>query len=82
MDAAREPFFSFNSFNYGLMVAHNLTKFTLALIYKKEYYFLGNNAVYSVETQTIWLATCFHADILLGIFDPQDGIVMFLQNVC
>jgi hypothetical protein len=28
------------------------------------------------------LATCFHADFLLGlILDPEDGGDMFLQNV-
>jgi hypothetical protein len=28
----------------------------------------------------IWLATCFHAVILLSLFDPEDGGDMFLQN--
>jgi hypothetical protein len=27
------------------------------------------------------LATCFHAGILLGLFDPEDGGDMFLQEV-
>jgi hypothetical protein len=27
------------------------------------------------------LATCFHAGILLGLFDPEDGGDMFLRNV-
>jgi hypothetical protein len=27
------------------------------------------------------LATCFHADILLGLFDPEDGGDIFLRNV-
>jgi hypothetical protein len=26
-------------------------------------------------------ATCFHAGILLGLFDPEDGGDMFPQNV-
>jgi hypothetical protein len=31
---------------------------------------------------TFKLATCFHADILLGLFfDPEDGGDMFLQNI-
>jgi hypothetical protein len=29
----------------------------------------------------ITLATCFHARILLGLFDPEDGDDMFLQNI-
>jgi hypothetical protein len=36
----------------------------------------------SMETQPTWLPTCFHADILLGIFDPQDEVVMYLRNIC
>jgi hypothetical protein len=27
------------------------------------------------------LATCFHAGILLGLFDPEDGDDTFLRNV-
>jgi hypothetical protein len=27
------------------------------------------------------LATCFHAGILLVLFDPEDGGDMFLRNV-
>jgi hypothetical protein len=29
----------------------------------------------------IYFATCFHAAILLGLFDPEDGGVMFLRNI-
>jgi hypothetical protein len=29
-----------------------------------------------------WLATCFHAGILLGLFDPEDGGDVFLWNIC
>jgi hypothetical protein len=28
------------------------------------------------------LATCIHTGILLGLFNPEDGGDMFLQNVC
>jgi hypothetical protein len=28
-----------------------------------------------------WPATCFHAGILLGLFDPEDGRDVFLRNV-
>jgi hypothetical protein len=28
------------------------------------------------------LATCFHAGLLLGLFDPEDGGDMFLRKVC
>jgi hypothetical protein len=34
-------------------------------------YLLGYNAK---------LATCFHAEILLGLFDPEEGGDMFLRN--
>jgi hypothetical protein len=27
------------------------------------------------------IATCFHAGILLGLFDPEDGGEFFLRNV-
>jgi hypothetical protein len=34
-----------------------------------------------ISSQLIaWLATCFHAGILLSVFDPEDRGVMFLQN--
>jgi hypothetical protein len=31
--------------------------------------------------QRILLASCFHAGVLLGLFDPEDGGDMFLRNV-
>jgi hypothetical protein len=31
--------------------------------------------------EILQLATCFHAGILLGLFDPEDGGDMFLRNV-
>jgi hypothetical protein len=33
------------------------------------------------EQPVTWLLTCFHAGILVGLFDPEDESNMFLQNI-
>jgi hypothetical protein len=51
------------------------------VVTKRTNYLLRCNAVRSVESQLNLLATCFHAAILLALFDPEDGGDLFLRHV-
>jgi hypothetical protein len=35
-----------------------------------------------MKMMMMWLAFWFHAGVLLGLFDPEDGGDMFLRNIC
>jgi hypothetical protein len=51
----------------------------------EEHYLLEYNAKWSVESQPTFrrniATTCFHADILLGLLDPDDKDDTLLRNV-
>jgi hypothetical protein len=49
-------------------------------------YFVGSVVLKEVVMKStifwdITLTTCFHTDVSPGLFDPEDGRNMFLQNI-